>query len=151
MSFEGVLAVVGFLALALVIVVLNDWWKRRLPRPQIGPHRLRELNQPQGFFQKLWTTFLLLVFAALIVPLLFVGLQLPANPVLQEGFKFILEATGVFYLVLLIYIWWRPRWLAYLYGMVESRLVATAYVVTGMIVIGSAITVLAILVLSWLR
>jgi len=151
MSFEIVLAVVGVVGLALVIVVLNDWWKQRLPRTEIGPHRLRELNQPQDFFQKLWTTILLLVFAVLIAPMFLMGLQLLANPVVREVFKFVLETIGVFYLVLLVYIWWHPRWLAYLYGLVESRLVATAYIVTGTIIVCSVIAVLATLALSMLR
>lgn len=131
--------------------MLDDWLKRGRPEPVAGPHRLQELNQPQGFFQKLCLTFLLLVFGALIAPFFFMGFQLLKDPLSQEVLKFIVETIGAFYVVLLIYIWWRPRWLTYLYGVVESKLIRNACLAAGMIIICGAIVILAQLALPLLR
>lgn len=150
MTYQGVVAVAAMVGLALVIVVLNDWWKQRMPRIQVGVHRLRELNQRQGFIQKLWTTFLLLVFAALITPLLVMGLELLANLVVKGIFRVILETIGAFYLVLLVYIWWRPGWLMYLYEVLEFKLVATACMAVGLAIVASVIVLLVVFAASLL-
>jgi hypothetical protein len=151
MNLDVVLIVIGVVGCALVVVVVDDWLKRSRQEPKIGAHRLQELNQTQSFFQKLWATFLLLVFAALITPFFLMGLQLLADPVIHYVVQFIFETTGAFYLVLLIYIWWRPRWLTHLYGLVESKLIGTAYLVAGMIAIGAMVVILRRLVLPLLR
>ena len=135
----------------MIIVVADDWLKRGRPEPIDEPHRLRDPNQRQGFFQKLWTTFLLLVFAALITPLFFVGLQALADPIVREVVHFAAETIAAFYFVLLIYIWWRPKWLTFVYGLVESKLVGTGYLALGMIAIGLIVVILARFVIPLLR
>jgi hypothetical protein len=120
---------------AVLIVIANDWWKRRLPLPVAEPHRLRDLNRPMGFFQKLGTTILLLLFAALVTPLFFFGLHLLPDPVVRAVAKHIVETIAVFYVLLLVFIWWRPKWIVHLYDHAETKLVLTGYIVGGIVLI----------------
>jgi hypothetical protein len=143
---EVVIAIVSIVGVALAIVVANDWWTRRLPAKNTDRHLLSDLNRAQGFLGKLGTTLLLLLFAVLMVPLLWLGLEFVADPVLRQVLTFGLETLVAFYVVLLVYLWWRPPWLARLYTAVESRLVKTAYV-GGAIVLVAAAVMLGILVI----
>jgi hypothetical protein len=72
------------------------------------------------------------------------GLELLPNPITKGIFEVILESVGVFYFVLLIYIWWRPRWLTCLYDVVEFKLVAMVYVVVGLAIVASVIMLLVV-------
>lgn len=140
--------VVGIVGIAIAIAFANDWWRRRLPSENSSRHRLRDLNRPMGIFEKVWTTFVLLVFGALVTPLLVIGWHQVANPLLHELVAYVLEAVAVFYVALIVYVWWRPRWMVRMYSSVESRLVQTAYVSCGIIVVGAALALVQTLIRS---
>jgi hypothetical protein len=133
-----IIVIVGIVVFTIAIVVANDLWKRRLSAENTSRHRLRDLNRPMGILEKVWTTFVLLVFGVLVTPLLVIGWHQVADPFLHELLAYVLEAVAVFYVALVVYIWWRPRWIARIYDSVESKLVKTAYVACGIIVIGAA-------------
>ena len=143
-----VVFVAGILGFAILIVVADDWWKRRLPEVETTRHRLGDLNRRLGFFAKLWMTLVLLVFGALVAPLLVLGVHQLADPLLHELLVYTLEAVAIFYVALVAYIWWRPKWMVRIYNLAESKLVRTAYVVCGIIVVGAVLVVVQALIRS---
>jgi hypothetical protein len=104
-------------------------------------HRFRELNR-KGFFAKLWVTVVLLVFGALVTPLLVLGVAAAEPPLFHAVMKHGLEALGIFYAVLLVYVWWRPAWLTALYSFLENELVRIGQILEGIAILGAVLAIL---------
>lgn len=86
-------------------------------------HRLQELNTKLNVFQKLGYTVILLVVGVLLALLFMVGVQLTQDPILRGVLTVLLDALVPFYILLILYIWWRPQWLSRLYSWAEAKLV----------------------------
>ncbi len=89
-------------------------------------HRLDELNRPLNFFQKLGYTLLLLVFGIVVSPLYFYALTVDYDPITKALIHVFLKALIPFYLMLIVFVWWRPRWLTRLYRASESGIAKLA-------------------------
>lgn len=88
----------------------------------MSKYRLSELNKKAGFFQKLGHTIALLLVGILVTPLYCFGLALTNDPVLRWMLRAFLEALVPFYLLLILFVWWRPNWLSRWYSHAEARL-----------------------------
>ncbi|NLS94651.1 MAG: hypothetical protein GXX96_21055 [Planctomycetaceae bacterium] len=86
-------------------------------------HRLQELNTKLNVFQKLGYSVILLVVGVLLALLFMVGVQLTQDPILRGVLTVLLDALVPFYILLILYIWWRPQWLSRLYSRAETKLV----------------------------
>jgi hypothetical protein len=113
-------------------------------------HRFEALNH-KGFFARLWLTIVLLVFAALAGPLLVLGVAAAQPPWFQMILRHGLEVLAVFYAVLVVYVWWRPPWLAAIYSSLETKLLRTGQVLGGMAILASALTLLYLWISGLLR
>ena len=98
-------------------------------------HLLDEFNRPLKFFQKLGYTILLLVFGIVIAPFLAMGRMADHHPAVEWLIDIFLGSLIPFYLFLLVYIWWRPRWVAKLYRKFEDEIARIVHVVNIAVVL----------------
>jgi len=90
-------------------------------------YRLRELNTAKSVWQKLGVTVLLLVFGILLAPLFLLAPSLNPEPTAKWITKIAVDLIAGYYLVLLVFVWWRPKWLQRVYEAEESKLVRWGY------------------------
>lgn len=96
-------------------------------------HRLQELNTKLNVFQKIGYTLILLVVGSLLAPLFMVGVQLTQNAILRGMLAALLDVLIPFYLLLIVFIWWRPAWLTRLYIWAEAKLVFVGHVLVFLV------------------
>ncbi len=104
-------------------------------------HSLDELNTPMSFWEKLWLTFKLLLFGAVVGPLLWVGMKRINQQPTQWIVEYAVKTIGVFYVTLLVFVWWRPAALKWFYAskerVIDFWLIVLRFAVLAFMIVGA--------------
>jgi hypothetical protein len=84
------------------------------------------LDDDHGFLHKLGQFLAVLVVGPLIGLLLLAALMQPMTPVWKYIAHAIVETLVVFWILLLVFIWWRPSWLRHIYASTERKVIFIA-------------------------
>jgi hypothetical protein len=80
------------------------------------------LDQPHSLLERLGLFLSVLFLGPLIGLLLLAGLSVVEGPAKSVA-MILLESLGVFWIAVLVYIWWRPRWFRRIYLWTEGKLI----------------------------
>jgi small-conductance mechanosensitive channel len=105
------------------------------------------LDDEQGFLEKLGQFLATLILGPLIGLLLFLALDQPMEPLWRVIGHVFVESLAVFWCLLLIFTWWRPRWLRRIYLSSEKKvvLITSTVAAVAFVLVGSEIFV------GWVR
>lgn len=104
------------------------------------------LDEPQSFLKKLGLFVSALLMGLLIAPLVFLGVHY-LEPPWRDIATWVSESLAVFWILVLIFIWWRPLWFRRVYLATERKVV----IVIRLIVLGFCIWFAVIIFIGWLQ